>query len=135
MNFQNMIRSGLLIAGLGAALSFPGWVSAQEITNARFSDGPNVVALAEPSVTAQSTVANSNALPGPQVVQASTASAAEALPQQPTSDEQEPNEGLMWAGVALVWIGAIGIYACGPAKRLTEQIRSLRNSLVSTRSA
>jgi hypothetical protein len=132
MNFQNMIRSGLVIAGLGAALSFPGSVWAQEITNARFSDGPNVVALAQPAATAQS-AANSNALPGPQVVQASTASAADALP-QPTSDEQEPNAGLMWAGVVLVWIGAVGIYAYGPAKRFAEQIRSLRNSDVSTRS-
>jgi hypothetical protein len=133
MNFQNMIRRGLVIAGLGAALSFPGSVWAQEITNARFSDGPNVVALAQPAATAQSAVANSNALPGPQVVQASTASAADALPQS-TSDEQEPNAGLMWAGVVLVWIGAIGIYAYGPAKRCAEQIRSLRNSTVSTRS-
>jgi hypothetical protein len=132
MNFQNMIRSGLVIAGLGAALSFPGSVWAQEITNARFSDGPNVVALAQPAATAQS-AANSHALPGPQVVQASTASAADALP-QPTSDEQEPNAGLMWAGVVLVWIGAVGIYAYGPAKRFAEQIRSLRNSDVSTRS-
>jgi hypothetical protein len=134
MNFQNMIRSGLVIAGLGAALSLPGSVWAQEITNARFSDGPNVVALAQPAATAQSAAANSDALPGPQVVQASAASAADALP-QPTSDEQEPNAGLIWAGVVLVWIGAIGIYAYGPAKRCAEQIRSLRNSPVSTRSA
>jgi len=132
MNFQNMIRSGLVIAGLGAALSFPGSVWAQEITNARFSDGMNVVAIAQPTATAQSTVANSNALPGPQVVQASTTSAADALP-QPTSDEQEPNAGLIWAGVVLVWIGAVGIYAFGPAKRFAEQIRSLRHSDVSTR--
>jgi hypothetical protein len=133
MNFQNMIRSGLVIAGLGAALAFPGSVWAQEITNSSFSDGPNVVALAQPAATAQSTDANSNAIPGPQVVQASTASAAIAQP-QPRSDEQEPNAGLMWAGVALVWIGAIGMYAYGPAKRFAQQIRSLRNSAVSTRS-
>jgi hypothetical protein len=133
MNFQNMIRSGLVIAGLGAALSFPGSVSAQEITNARFSDGPNVVALAQPAATAQSAAANSNALPGPQVVQAGTASAADALP-QPVSDEQEPNAGLIWAGVVLVWIGAIGMYAYGPAKRFAEHINSVRNSAASTRS-
>jgi hypothetical protein len=133
MSFQNMIRSGLVIAGLGAALSFPGSVSAQEITNARFSDGANVVALAQPAATVQSTAANSNALPGPQVVQASTASAADALP-QPTSDEQEPNAGLIWAGVVLVWIGAIGMYAYGPAKRFAEHINSVRNSTASTRS-
>jgi hypothetical protein len=133
MNFQNMIRSGLVIAGLGAALAFSGSVWAQEITNSTFSDGPNVVALPQPAATAPSTDANSNTLPGPQAVQASAVIAASARP-QPSSNEQEPTEGSMWTGVAFIWIAAIAAFGYVPAKRFVERLRALRNSSVSTRS-
>jgi hypothetical protein len=134
MKFQNMIRSGLVIAGLGAVMAFPGSVWAQEITNTTFSDGPNVVALEQPNATAQSTDLNSNALPGPEAAKASAAIAS-AAKTQPINNEQEPTEGSMWAGVAFLWISAAAVFAYVPAKRFADRIRALRNSTVSTHSA
>jgi hypothetical protein len=134
MKFQNMIRSGLVIAGLGAVLSFPGSVWAQEITNSTFSDGPNVAAFAQPNATAQSTDLNSNALPGPEAAKASAAIASAVQP-QPAIDEHEPTEGSMWAGVAFLWISAAAVLAYIPAKRFVDRMRALRNSTVSTHSA
>jgi hypothetical protein len=134
MKFQNIIRSGLVIAGLGAALAFPGSVWAQEITNSTFSDGGNMVALAQPADARQSTGANVNALPGPQAAQASVAIAASAQP-RPGNNEQEPTEGSMWAGVAFLWISAAAAFAYAGVKRFVERVRDLRNSPVSTHSA
>jgi hypothetical protein len=134
MKFQNIIRSGLVIAGLGVALAYPGSVWAQEITNSTFSDGPNVVALAQPADATQSADANVNALPGPQAAQASVVIAASAQP-RPGSNEQEPTEGSMWAGVAFLWISAAVAFAYAAAKRFAERVRELRNSRVSTHSA
>jgi hypothetical protein len=134
MKFQNIIRSGLVLTGISAALAFPGSVWAQEITNSTFSDGPYVVALAQPAATAQSTDANVNALPGPQAVQASLAIAASAQP-RPSSNEQEPTEGSMWAGVAFLWIAATAVFAYAAARRFLDRVRSFRNSPVSTHSA
>ena len=134
MKFQNIIRSGLVMAGLGTALAFPGSVWAQEITNSTFSDGPHVVALEQPAATAQATDANVNALPGPQAAQASMAIAASAQP-RPGSNEQQPTEGSMWAGVAFLWISAAAAFAYAGAKRFVERVRHLRNSPVSTHSA
>lgn len=133
MKFQNMIRSGLVIAGLGAVMAFPGSVWAQEITNSTFSDGPNMVTLAQPAATTQSD-ANVNALPGPQAVQASVVIAASAQP-RPSSNEQDRTEGSMWAGVAFLWIAAMATFAYIPAKRFVDRTRGLRNSTVSTHSA
>lgn len=133
MKFQNMIRSGLVVAGLGAVMAFPGSVWAQEITNSTFSDGPDMVALAQPAATTHSD-ANVNALPGPQAVQASAAIAASAQP-RPSSNEQDPTEGSMWAGVAFLWIAAMATFAYIAAKRFIDRMRGLRNSTVSTHSA
>ena len=124
MKFQNIIRSGLVIAGLGAALAFPDSVWAQEITNSTFSNGPNVVALAQPAATTQSADASVNALPGPQAVQANVAIAASAQP-RPHGHEQEPTEGSMWAGVAFLWIAAMATFAYIPTKRFVERMRAL----------
>jgi hypothetical protein len=134
MKFQNIIRSGLVIAGLGAVLAFPGSVWAQEITNSTFSAGANMVALDQPAATAQSTDANVNALPGPQAAQASEVIAASAQP-RPGSNEQEPTEGSMWAGVAFLWISAAAAFAYAAAKRFVDRVRSVRNYPVSTHSA
>jgi hypothetical protein len=134
MKFQNMIRSGLVIAGLGAALAYPGSVRAQEITNSTFSDGGNMVALAQPSDATQSADANVNALPGPQAAQASEVIAASAQP-RPGSNEQEPTEGSMWAGVAFLWIIAAAAFAYAAAKRFVDHVRSVRNYPASTHSA
>ena len=134
MKLQNMIRSGLVIAGLGAVMAFPGSVWAQEITNTTFSDGPDVVALEQSNASAQSADLNSNALPGPEAAKASAAIASAAQP-QPANDEQDPTEGSMWAGVAFLWISAAAVFAYVPAKRFVDRMRTLRNSTVSTHSA
>ena len=117
MRFQNVIRTQLVIAGLGTALLFPGVKKAQEISNTTFDDGPNGAPLARP-VAAQGT-GNSVSVP------AMTAIDGPVRGQQ-TTDEREPSAILIWIGAALVWIGAIGLYARGPAKHLTRELRSLR---------
>ena len=119
MRFQNVIRTQLVIAGLGTALLFPGVTKAQEISNATFDDGPNGAPLARP-VAAQGT---GNSVSAP----AMTAIDGPVRGQQ-TTDEREPSAILIWIGAALVWIGAIGLYARGPAKHLTRELRSLRES-------
>ena len=60
MRFQKMLRTQMIITGLGAALLFAGSAKAQEITNTEFNDGPYVTAFAQPtqSVSAQVTPAS-----------------------------------------------------------------------------
>ena len=47
-----------------------------------------------------------------------------ADPESPTV----PARRWIWIGAALMWIGAIGLYARGPAKHLTRELRALRES-------
>ena len=60
MRFQKILRTQMIITGLGAALLFAGSIKAQEITNTEFNDGPYVTAFAQPtqSVSAQVTPAS-----------------------------------------------------------------------------
>jgi hypothetical protein len=128
VKFQNMIRKGLVFAGFSAALVLlPGSVSAQEITNAEFSDDPNVAAFAQPAASPNSTATAAVTLAS------QSAEVAHALPpmQQPP-DQQESSDNLLWTGAMLVWVGGIGIYLYGPAKRLTQQISQLRSAYTST---
>jgi hypothetical protein len=125
MEFKNKIRVSLVTAGLGAALLFCSCTKAQEITNTRFSDGPNVAAFE--SGTAQA-AANSSVSPAASSSQTGGAMDAAALAN--AAAEQDSYERrtsmLIWGGATLIWIGAIGLYAGGPAKRFTEQLRAKR---------
>jgi predicted metal-binding membrane protein len=56
MRFQRMLRTQMIITGLGAALLLAGSVKAQEITNTEFSDGPNVTAFAQPTAAVSAQV-------------------------------------------------------------------------------
>ena len=126
MRSQNVIGTQLVITGLAIALLFPGVTKAQEMSNATFDDGPNAAPFARP-VAAQGTGNSVSALPSAQATPAMTAIDGAVRGQQ-TTDEQEPSAILIWIGAALTWIGAIGLYARGPAKLLTRELRSLRES-------
>ena len=126
MRFQNIIRTQLVIAGLGTVLLFAGVTKGQEISNTPLDDGPNAAPFAQP-VPAQGAGNSLSALPS---AHATTAKAAIDRPvtAQQTSDEQKRSTILIWIGAVLVWIGAIGLYARGPTKHLTRKLRSLRDS-------
>jgi len=130
MRLQYVIRTQLVIAGLGTALLFPGAAKAQEISNTTFDDGPNAAPFTQP-VLPQGTA---NSVSTQQRTQATPAIAEIDGPVngQETTDEQEPSAILIWIGAGLMWIGAIGLYAKGPAKRFTRELRSLRESYTST---
>jgi hypothetical protein len=119
MEFKKMIRMQMVVAGLGMALLCAGATKAQEIVNTQFNDGPNVAAFDQPAaVQAPTTQA-----PNPQT-------AVEAVPPIPdgvsTGDDDPYAKRMLWTGTFLIWVGAIGIYFCGPAKRFAQQLRSLR---------
>ena len=121
MRFENIIRTQLVIAGLGAVLSFPAVTKGQEISNTAFDDGPNAAPFAQP-VPAQGAGNSSSTLPS------ATPAIDGPVAAQQTTDEQKRSAVLIWIGATLVWIGAIGLYARGPAKRLTRALRSLGDS-------
>jgi hypothetical protein len=60
------------------------------------------------------------------------ASLSGSAPTPSANDRQEPSAAMMWFGVVLVWIGSIGVYAHGPAKRLTRELRALKAPDIST---
>ena len=127
MKFQSMIRKGLVFVGFSAALVLlPGSVSAQEITNTDFNDGPNVVAFTQPAASPNSTttVAVTPVL--------ASADVAPAQPPMQPANQQESSDNLLWTGAIFVWIGAVGIYLYGPAKRLTQELNHLHRSYSST---
>jgi len=108
MKFQTAVRTQLVVAVFGATLLLAGGAKAQEIVNTEFADGPNVVAMRQ---TSTATVAQTE-------VQATSAA------EQEDQGEQQ-SDRLLWAGTALIWIGAIGIYFCGPARRFAREMQSL----------
>jgi hypothetical protein len=127
MKFQS-VRKQLIIAGFTAALLFSGVAKAQEITNSTFPDGPSTAPFAQPVATQPGVAAK--AAPGANdkmtMVDASVSASPNApLPQAP--DNEERPDKLMWTGLFLVWIGAVGLYFSGPAKRLTEEMRRIRS--------
>ena len=130
MRFQSIMRAQLTIAGLATVLSFPGVTKGQEISNTAFDDGPNAVPFAQP-VVAQGAGNSSSTLPSAQATPPKAASDGPVTAQQTTA-EREPSTIPIWIGATLVWIGAIGLYLKGPAKQLTHELRSLRDSGAST---
>ena len=120
MTFGKAMRVQVMVVGLGMALFCAGATSAQEIVNTSFDDGPNVAALAQPAAPAASAVAvtSSQAV----TANAQLPAAAEAV------SETEPSEKMIWIGAALVWVGAIGMFFSGPAKRFANEMRAVRES-------
>lgn len=132
MKFQNMIRTQLVVVGIGAALMFAGTAKSQEIENSTFSDGPNVVAFAQP--TAQDAVAPNTALAGSQAVRPTAAinPSTNVISAQQASLEQQPPTDTWLLGTLLACIGAIALYALTVAKRVTRELHSRSNSYIST---
>ena len=136
MKFQNMIRTQLVLAGLGAALLFAGSASAQEIVNTEFSDGPNVVALAESS-PAQPTLATSPMQAASTQVQSEDSNEVSVADSLAGGDSlvQDPTEGAWLTTTLLICMALIAIFALAAAKREDRGFRSRRRSYVSPRAA
>lgn len=107
----------MVVAGLGMALAFAGATKAQEIVNTSFADGPNVAAFPQPAASTATTNAADVAASQP-----ASADSLFAAAEVPASDA-EPSDKLLWIGCCLVWLGAIGLYFSGPAKRFALELR------------
>jgi len=109
VTFHKMVGAQLFIAGLGVALLLPIGTKAQEIGKTKFVDDQHVG----------------------EAEQASTASVAHLEVQANSSAQQDDNgekqsARLLWTGTALIWVGAIGMHASGPAQRFAREIQSIR---------
>jgi hypothetical protein len=123
MTFAKVMRVQMMVAGLGMALFCAGATEAQEIVNTSFDDGPNVVALAQPAAGPASAA---TAAGGPSTTEApaqvQVRAAAESVGEEGTTEK------MLWLGSSLIWLGAIGMYFTGPAKRFAREMRAVRES-------
>jgi hypothetical protein len=123
VNLQNMIRTQLLIAGVGLALSSAGGAGAQEITNTQFADGPYTEAFTQP-IPANPGAADSQA---PKTL-ATTGRVDNPSGNEPTK-QWYPSGRAMWIGVAVVWVSlALGIYFASLARRFGPPLPSVASS-------
>ena len=124
MKFETIIRKGLIIAGFSALLVLlPASVKAQEISNTEFSDGPNVTALVQPSVSQQ---AATSTMPSAEALRATESISASAQPEQASIIQvPAPSDGWVTASL-LVGILLIALYALAEAKRATRMLSSTR---------
>ena len=118
MTFGKAMRVQMMVAGLGMALFCAGATKAQEIVNTSFDDGPNVAALAQPAATNAASVTDGQTITPNTQLPAAAANVGETA----------SSEKLLWIGCSLVWLGAIGMFFSGPAKRFALEMRSLRES-------
>jgi len=118
MTFKRAIRVQMLVAGLGMALFCAGAARAQEIVNTSFDDGPNVTTFAQPAPANAATVTSNQPITAPAQL---PVAAVEAT-------RQTGSEKSLWIGVSLVWLGAIGMYFSGPAKRFANEMRAVRDA-------
>jgi hypothetical protein len=130
MRFQNNIRKGLIFAGIAAALALlPATVKAQEITNTEFNDGPNVVAMAQPTAAAYDTTSATDSLPATQAILATESIAASAEPVQASVTAPVPST---WVTFLLtLCVGLIALYTLIGADRASRSL----GRYVSTRNA
>ena len=130
MKFNSMIRQGMVLAGLTAAMVvLPGTVKAQEITNTEFSDGPNVVAIEQPTANAHEDVTVTMLAPE-QAMSANQAIAGAAEGESMT--EEEAPRPSAWATFLLtLCVGLIALYTLISADRASRNM----GHRVSTRSA
>ena len=128
MRFQKMLRTQLIITGLGAALLFAGSVNAQEITNTEFNDGPNVTAFAQPtqSVSAQVTPAST---PVMSEFEARNAVATISMPVVSDDGTLASSEAERWAvaGILFVAVVVILFYCAAELNALAELKRANQN--------
>lgn len=128
MRFQKMLRTQMIITGLGAALLFAGSVKAQEITNTEFSDGPNVTAFAQPtqSISAQVTPAST---PVMNEYQAMNAVATISMPVASDDGTLASSEIERWAvaGILFVALVVILFYCASELSALAELKRANRS--------
>ena len=128
MRFQKMLRTQMIITGLGAALLLAGSARAQEITNIEFSDGPYVTAFAQPTpaVSAQVTPA---ATPVMNEYQAMSAVATISMPAVPEDGTLASSEVERWAvaGILFVALVVILFYCAAELNALAELKRANRS--------
>jgi len=123
-----MLRTQMIITGLGAALLFAGSVNAQEITNTEFNDGPNVTAFAQPtqSVSAQVTPAST---PVMSEFEVRNAVATISMPVVSDDGTLASSEAERWAvaGILFVAVVVILFYCAAELNALAELKRANQN--------
>jgi len=140
MRFQKILRTQMIITGLGAALLFAGTVKAQEITNTEFNDGPYVTAFAEPtqSVSAQVTPAST---PVMNEFEAKSAVATISMPVVSDDGTLASSEverwavaGILFAAVVVIlFYGAAELSALAELKRANHNLRARTAARMSAR--
>lgn len=122
MKFQNIIRTQIVLAGLGAALLLPISAKSQEVENATFNDGPNVVAFAKSS-PAQAPVAASTSPADVNAVQPIRVTSLATITEQ--AGFAQDQSSVNWqTPVLLICIGVLALYALVEAKRANRNLRS-----------
>jgi predicted metal-binding membrane protein len=128
MRFQKILRTQMIITGLGAALLFAGSVNAQEITNTEFNDGPYVTAFAQPtqSVSAQVTPAST---PVMNEFDAMGAVATISMPVVSDDGTLASSEIERWAVAGILFMGLVVIlfYCAAELNALAELKRANQN--------
>jgi hypothetical protein len=134
MKFQKMLRTQMVITGLGAVLLFAGSAKAQEITNVEFSDGPYVTAFAQPAqaVSAEASPASTPVMTGTETMQTA---AAVSFPVVPDDGAVASSEVESWivAGLLFIALGIIMFYCAAELSALAELKRA--NSSLRARTA
>lgn len=126
MNLQNLIRTQLLIAGVGLAILSAGSVRAQEITNTQFADGPYTEAFTQPVPANPGIVASTDS-------EAEKTLATTGYVDSPSGNARTErsyrSEGVMWIVVALIWVSvALGIFFASLARRFGPSLPSVGSS-------
>jgi len=127
MTFQKMLRTQLIITGLGAAaLLFAGSARAQEITNTEFNDGPYVVAFAQAPQPASAQVSQASTPVSAQLPV--TEAAVVSMPVVPDEDVVSPVLA-RWivAGILFIALGVIMFYCASELNALAELRRANRS--------
>src|SRR5215472_4392003 len=106
MRFQKILRTQMIITGLGAALLFAGAVRAQEITNTEFNDGPNVTAFAQPTQSVSAQVAPAST-PVMNEFEAKIAVATISMPVVSDDGTLASSEIEHWAVAGILFMGLV----------------------------
>ena len=126
MNLQNLIRTPLLIAGVGLALLSAGSVGAQEITNTQFGDGRYTEAFTQPVPANPGTVASTDSEAEKTLA---TTGAVDSPSGNPRMERSYRSERVMWIVVALIWVSAaLGIFFASLARRFGPSLPSVASS-------
>jgi hypothetical protein len=129
MKFQNMLRTQMVITGLGAALLFAGSAKAQEITNTEFSDGPYVTAFAQPAQphSAQASPASTPVMTESQTMQTLASVGMPVLSDDGGTVASSEVERWIVAGLLFIALGIIMFYCAAELSALAELKRANRS--------